>query len=96
MDDLERAADELEKATSELVRRAAELARRSEELNRQLLKMAQALTRPAAVTPVEGAAGLPPPAKPREAVPPPSVKGVLDEVRELLDGRPGAPGPAPG
>jgi prefoldin subunit 5 len=46
MDELERAADELEKATNELVKRAEELAKRSEELNRQLLRLAEALTRP--------------------------------------------------
>jgi hypothetical protein len=91
-DELERAANELEKATNELVKRAAELARRSEELNRQLLKLAEALTRPTMITPGEAAVDPFPPAKAPESARPSPGNGILAEVKELLDG-PGGHGP---
>jgi len=86
MDELERAADELEKATNELVKRAEELAKRSEELNRQLLRLAEALTRPIPIRTHEVA---PEPLKPADtpgAAQPPQGTGILAEVKEFLDG----------
>jgi hypothetical protein len=86
MDELERAADELEKATNELVKRAEELAKRSEELNRQLLRLAEALTRP---LPIRAREVAPEPLKPADTpgvVQPPQGTGILAEVKEFLDG----------
>src|SRR5512136_1423277 len=86
VDDLERAADELERATNELVKRAEELAKRSEELNRQLLRLAEALTRPTMIKPREAA---PDPLKPEDApesAQPDQGTGILAEVKEFLDG----------
>lgn len=86
MDELERAADELEKATNELVKRAEQLAKRSEELNRQLLRLAEALSRP---IPMKQREVLPGSAKPGET--PGAAKAsqendILAEVKEFLDG----------
>jgi len=86
-DELERAAEELEKATNELVKRAEELANRSEELNRQLLRLAEALTKPTMIRPREVPKE---PSKPGDA---PGTgqqqdTGILAEVKEFLD-RPG-------
>jgi len=85
MDELERAANDLEKATNELVKRAEELAKRSEELNRQLLRLAEALTRPTMIRPRENA---PEPLKPGTTQPPQGT-GILAEVKEFLDGTEG-------
>jgi len=93
MDELERAADDLEKATNELVRRAEELAKRSEELNRQLLRLAEALTRPTMIRPREAA---PEPLRPSNtpgATQPPQGTGILAEVKEFLDGTEGQTDP---
>src|SRR5512137_2455744 len=84
-DELERAADELEKATSELVKRAEELAKRSEELNRQLLRLAEALTRPTMIKPREVTHEAPKPANPPATGQPSPSGGILDEVKEFLD-----------
>ena len=86
-DELERAAEELEKATSELVKRAEELANRSEELNRQLLRLAEALTKPTMIRPREA------PKEPSKPGDTPGTgqqqdTGILAEVKEFLD-RPG-------
>ena len=86
MDELERAADELERATSELIRRAEELAKRSEELNRQLIRLAEALTRP---IPIKAREVLPEPLKPGDTpglTQPPQKPGILAEIKEFLDG----------
>jgi hypothetical protein len=92
MDDLERAADELEKATSELVKRAEELAKRSEELNRQLLRLAEALTRPTMIRPREAAPETLKPADIPGVAQPPQGTGILAEVKEFLDGPGGQTG----
>jgi chromosome segregation ATPase len=89
MDDLERAAHELEKATNELVKRAEELAKRSEELNRQLLRLAEALTRPTMIKPREVAPGPLKPADTPGVAQPPQGTGILAEVKEFLDGSEG-------
>jgi hypothetical protein len=89
MDDLERAANDLEKATNELVKRAEELAKRSEELNRQLLRLAEALTRP---IPFKAREVVPEPLKPTNTpgvAQPPQGTGILAEVKEFLDGTEG-------
>jgi len=88
MDELERAANDLEKATNELVKRAEELAKRSEELNRQLLRLAEALTRPTMIRPRENARE---PLKPADTpgAQPPQGTGILAEVKEFLDGTEG-------
>jgi chromosome segregation ATPase len=92
MDELERAADELEKATSELVKRAEELAERSEELNRQLLRLAEALTKPTMIRPHQAT---PEPLKPADtpgASQSPQDTGILAEIKEFLDGPEGQAG----
>jgi len=70
------------------VKRAEELANRSEELNRQLLRLAEALTRPTMIKPREV---IPDPSKPA-SIPgtgqPDQDTGILAEVKEFLD-RPG-------
>jgi chromosome segregation ATPase len=91
-DELERAAEDLEKATNELVKRAEELAKRSEELNRQLLRLAEALTRPVPIKPRETPPELAKPAEPKGASQPTDSSGILAEVKELLDGPEGGPG----
>jgi hypothetical protein len=85
MDELERAADDLEKATSELVRRAEELAKRSEELNRQLLRLAEALTKPNLSSVFEAATDAPKPAGDTRSRGASEGTGILAEVKEFLD-----------
>jgi hypothetical protein len=92
MDELERAADELEKATSELVRRAEELANRSEELNRQLLRLAEALTRPTMIRPREVTPDSLKPADTPGTGQTHQDNGILAEVKEFLDGTEGQAG----
>jgi len=86
MDDLEHAADKLEKATNELVKRAEELVKRSEELNRQLLRLAEVLIRPNPITSHEAAPRTLKPATPPEIGKAFQGLGILDEVKEFLDG----------
>ena len=70
------------------------MAKRSEELNRQLLRLAEALTRPTVIKPREV-----PPEASRPANTPgngqPCQNGsILDEVKEFLDGPEGQSGPS--
>lgn len=68
------------------MKRAEELAKRSEELNRQLLRLAEALTRPTMISPREAA---PDPLKSPDNVrvgQPSQDTGILAEVKEFLDG----------
>jgi hypothetical protein len=89
MDELERAANDLEKATNELVKRAEELAKRSEDLNRQLLRLAEALTRPIPFKAREVPPETLKPADTPGAAKPPQGTGILAEVKEFLDGTEG-------
>jgi len=91
-DELERAAEELEKATSELVKRAEELANKSEELNRQLLRLAEALTRPTMIRPREVPKEPSKPADIPGGSQSPQDTGILAEIKEFLDGPEGQAG----